>query len=343
MLWRLCVWRQLSRNLICMDVSIVVPIYNVAPYLLRCLESVRRQDYNGEMECLLIDDCGQDNSMEIAESFVNSYVGPIAFRILHHNRNKGLSVARNTGTLAAKGEYVYYLDSDDEMTSDCISLMMDLTRKYDSVELVQGYIKCDFTDFYKLSAFDNIDYVDDNNWVRKNLYSTKNCHLAWNKLLRRSFLINNKLYFKEGIIHEDILWMFYVCKVLSKIAFLHKETYIHYQCENSIMDQVEKCNTQSCNCMGIILSDILKNISSPFASYQVYRYYNMWLRYKKDIPHSNRICILFLLASLKHGMILSSSFLFCTMFVPRQRGANFFQRRLVRINSRRGLASRRLL
>ena len=326
-----------------MDVSIVVPIYNVAPYLLRCLDSVRNQDYKGEMECLLIDDCGQDNSMELAESFVNSYVGSITFRILHHERNKGLSVARNTGTLAAKGEYVYYLDSDDELTTDCISSMMERTRKYDCVELVQGYVKCDYSEFYRLSAFDNVDYIDDNNWVRTKMYSSKNCHLAWNKLIRRSFLIDNKLYFKEGIIHEDVLWMFYVCQFLSKIVFLHKETYIHYQCENSIMDQVEKNGTQSYNCIGIILSDILKNISSPFASYQIYRYYNLWLKFKGDIPHSNRICFQFLLASLRHGMFLSSSFLFCTMFVPRQRGANFFQRKLVRINSRRNQMSRRLL
>ena len=74
-----------------------------------------RQTYQGAMECLIVDDCGTDDSMAIAERTIATYEGPIVFQVLHHERNRGLSAARNTGTLAAKGDYLYYLDSDDEI------------------------------------------------------------------------------------------------------------------------------------------------------------------------------------------------------------------------------------
>ena len=109
-----------------LGVSIVVPVYNVAPYIESCLKSVMGQTYAGDMECLLVDDCGSDDSMAIAERMIGAYTGPIRFQILHHEHNRGLSAARNTGTDAATGDYVLYLDSDDELTQDCIERLMRL-------------------------------------------------------------------------------------------------------------------------------------------------------------------------------------------------------------------------
>ena len=79
-----------------MNVTIIIPVYNVAPYIKDCLKSVVRQTYRGGMECLLIDDCGTDDSIAIAEKMIKTYVGPICFRIIRHESNRGLSAARNT-------------------------------------------------------------------------------------------------------------------------------------------------------------------------------------------------------------------------------------------------------
>ena len=73
-----------------MTVSIIIPIYNVALYIEDCLKSVMRQTYQGEMECLLVDDCGTDDSMAIAERMVGEYEGPIRFKVIRHERNRGL-------------------------------------------------------------------------------------------------------------------------------------------------------------------------------------------------------------------------------------------------------------
>ena len=104
-----------------MKISIVVPVYNVAPYVADCFRSIARQTWQGPLECVFVDDCGTDNSMSVVEHCIDDYSGPIDFRIVRHEHNRGLSAARNSGISAATGEYVYFLDSDDELSSDCIA------------------------------------------------------------------------------------------------------------------------------------------------------------------------------------------------------------------------------
>ena len=71
-----------------MIISIVIPTYNVAAHIEDCLCSVMRQTYSGAMECLIVDDCGTDDSLAIAERMITEYDGPIRFEILHHEYNR---------------------------------------------------------------------------------------------------------------------------------------------------------------------------------------------------------------------------------------------------------------
>ena len=93
-----------------MKISIVVPVYNVAPYVADCFYSIARQTWQGPLECIFVDDCGTDDSMSIVEHCIDDYSGPIDFRIVRHVHNRGLSAARNSGISAATGDYVYFLD-----------------------------------------------------------------------------------------------------------------------------------------------------------------------------------------------------------------------------------------
>ena len=79
-----------------MKVSIIIPVYNVAPYIQRCLDSVVAQTFQ-DIECILVDDCGTDNSVEVAQQYIDNYRGQIQFKLIHHDKNQGLSGARNTG------------------------------------------------------------------------------------------------------------------------------------------------------------------------------------------------------------------------------------------------------
>lgn len=118
-------------------VSIIIPIYNVSDYVKRCMKSVMHQSYDN-IECIVVDDCSPDDSIAKCEKMIADYHGPINFTILHHQCNRGLSAARNTGTDAATGDYILYLDSDDELTSDCIEKLVRPLLNDPTIEMVMG-------------------------------------------------------------------------------------------------------------------------------------------------------------------------------------------------------------
>ena len=103
-------------------VSIIVPVYNVSQYIVKCLDSIYGQTYNN-IELILVDDCGSDDSMTIVHDYLASHVS-IDAHIISHKKNRGLSAARNSGMEKASGEYVYFLDSDDYITLDCIEALV---------------------------------------------------------------------------------------------------------------------------------------------------------------------------------------------------------------------------
>ncbi|MCD8295941.1 MAG: glycosyltransferase [Prevotella sp.] len=264
-----------------MKVSIIIPIYNVADYVSSCIKSVMEQTYQ-DIECILVDDCGNDDSMEICNKLISSYQGNINFITLHHEKNRGLSAARNTGTKAATGDYIFYLDSDDLLFPKCIELMIDAVVKHPGVELVQGITESHpFHKSYCLSTLKNIDYTEEAYWMRLHFFSMPIDFYvnAWNKLLKKEFLIKNDLFFKEGLIHEDQLWMYFVALCVSKIVIIHEYTYIHLNRENSIMATDSMARTAKH--WGIILTEILNNLQEPYANRALLRYLLRFLLYYK--------------------------------------------------------------
>lgn len=121
-----------------MSVSIIVPVYNVEEYITDCFQSIVKQTYTGPMECLFIDDCGTDNSIQVLAGLIKAYDGPIEMRLLHHEKNKGLSGARNTGISNAKGDYLFFLDSDDQLYPFSISSFADAAIKEKMPDVVLG-------------------------------------------------------------------------------------------------------------------------------------------------------------------------------------------------------------
>lgn len=216
------------------QVSIIVPIYNVAPYVEKCLKSVAEQTFLGAMECLLVDDCGQDESISIAERFVadygkNDHRHPIEFRIIHHERNRGLSAARNTGIENSNGQWLYFLDSDDWIIPECIELMMGRVAQFPETEAVFAGAFNESRIWMDYEQKDLPDYSDDRNWIQEAvLRRTQLSMTAWNKLVRRSFIVEKRCFFKENMIHEDELWNFHLSQNLSRLSIVKLNTY-HYE------------------------------------------------------------------------------------------------------------------
>ena len=239
-------------------ISVVMPVYNVAPYVERCLLSVMQQTCPAE-ECLIIDDASTDNSVALCERLIANYDGPTRFTILHHDHNRGLSAARNTGTDAATGTYIYYVDSDDEMTTDCLEKLAAPVEQDDSIEMVMGDYCIDTSAMMakrhrlrgKLgtpqSRFMQETPLElkSNEEIRSWFYRGKKLRpvMVWNKLLKLSFVKKNRLYNKEGRLYEDTLWTYYMMRCLSHVAFVHEVTYIYYRRPDSICTGIE-CHEQ---------------------------------------------------------------------------------------------------
>ena len=197
-----------------------------------------------------MDDCTPDNSVAILKRMVKD---DARFTILRHEKNGGLSAARNTGTKAAKGEYVYYLDSDDEITPVCIEALVKLAEKYPKAEIIQGSTRSipeEGVDWRDINTkHDYPEYTEDRDWIVRHFYALENFIPvnAWNKLVKRDWInqAGDNLYFCEGIIHEDERWLFDVVENVSAIAFSKEITYLHYQTEGSIMTNRTKSNYKS--------------------------------------------------------------------------------------------------
>lgn len=243
-------------------VSIIIPVYNVESFIFNCLLSVINQTAKEGIECILVDDCGKDDSVKVANDFIQAYQGSIEFRLLHHEHNKGLSAARNTGIRAAKGEYVYFLDSDDTITSDCIAGFLRITEEHPEIDLIQGLISQNSPYMNQFSTKALPGYTEDRKYIKKALLDYNELPVcAANKMIRRKLIIDNNLFFKEGIIHEDNYWSFFLAKHVKSLAIYPHKCYLYTENPISITKaiNIEK-ETYSSH---VIIEDFSANID-PF-------------------------------------------------------------------------------
>lgn len=222
-----------------MLVSVIIPVYNVAPYIERCIQSVLNQTYKN-LEVIIVDDCGSDNSMALVEKILQedgNKENQMTVKVLHHDNNRGLSAARNTGIEAASGQYVYFLDSDDWICPECISLMVSAANRHPDSDVV--FAGADVTD-HKFPWLDYThkqlpEYSNDRDWLQKSmLLRFPFAMTAWNKLFSLRFIQENNLRFVEGLIHEDEVWNFEVSKHITAASFVPYNTYYYNIRQNSI-------------------------------------------------------------------------------------------------------------
>lgn len=218
-----------------MKISIIIPVYNAAAHIGRCLKSVVAQTYEGPLECIMVDDVTRDNSMEIVKELLASYAGKIEFRIVSHDVNKGTAAARNTGIRISSGEYIYFLDSDDEIVPECIEILADLASSYPGVDIIQGNLVVTDELFraYDLSNYNFPRFASDRGWIVRHMLTDIPVTI-WNKLIRRQLIIDQSLWFKEGLIQEDLYWRYLSYRKIASIAFSFLPTYIYYNTPNSI-------------------------------------------------------------------------------------------------------------
>ena len=220
-----------------LSISIIIPVYNVEQYVRRCIESITSQsDVEANIECIIIDDCSPDNSIQIIRAAVDAYDGPIRFMFLRHEVNQGLSVTRNTGMAHATGDYILFVDSDDHLKPGSLQYMVKNLLLYPGTDMVVGNAYVTRGNFQLLKHVSSpLLLTDKNDFFRRMLH--KQIYLyAWNKLIRRDLLIRNHLYFEKGIVYEDILWTYLVFSHLSNVLLLPDITYVYEFNASSIVN-----------------------------------------------------------------------------------------------------------
>ena len=216
-----------------MKISIVIPVYNVEPYIEDCLKSVAEQTYKGDIECIIVDDCTPDGSCAIIEHFINEYNGSIDFKLLHHTKNRGLSAARNTGIDAATGDYIYFLDSDDEITPECIELLAESLKQKNYDFVIGNYTPIGPDKEIAKLLLKEREIINNGNILQ--LYLSRQWYMmAWNKLCNLDYIRKEGLYFKEGLINEDELWSFQLACTAQSMYVIDKCTYTYKIRTNSI-------------------------------------------------------------------------------------------------------------
>lgn len=267
-------------------VSVIVPVYQVSAYVERCLRSVMAQTYP-DMECIIVDDATKDDSIEKCERLIRRYDGAIRFRILHHDRNRGLSAARNTGTKAAVGDYLYYLDSDDYLSPDCIARLAAVVNEDNGIEMVQGNgaMKSDGAESFLYRA-DHPILTRNYEETRRAFFQDRYIYISvWNKLIKKSLIEEHQIYCREGMVFEDLLWVFYLMKHLKRTYLCEAVTYYWCIRPGSIMTAAK---AETFRCYALIFDEILLHTTAGREREELdgYLYYfvKRYVSYVKLVP-----------------------------------------------------------
>lgn len=214
-------------------VSVVIPVYNVKPYLERCIQSVLAQTFKN-MEIILVDDGSTDGSGELADelSTLDSRIRVI------HQKNRGLSAARNYGLSASSGEYVVFLDSDDEwLIPDGIETMLKNCPP-----------KCDLIVFKRVDFWRKDRREDSEDYdiktiekqpdgaavftylIRTQQFQVSACFL----MSRRDLLIDNGIFFPVGYADEDVSWNLHLWQFVKTVSFYNLPFYGYYHRTDSL-------------------------------------------------------------------------------------------------------------
>ena len=209
-------------------ISVIIPVYNVEDYLTECVDSVLNQTYKN-YEILLIDDGSTDKSSQICDAYSekNNKINVI------HTENKGLSAARNLGTEKAKGEYVFYLDSDDYVENNVLERMIKIVEQ-DNVDIVCGNFMYTYSDRTVIAIKEEKEYevLDTYSAMEQLVKGEKIQNFAWGKLIKKEIAQNHK--FPVGKLFEDMYWTHYVIDQAEKVAIDYKSFVYYRQRDNSI-------------------------------------------------------------------------------------------------------------
>ena len=210
-----------------MKYSVIIPVYNVEKYINRCVKSILSQRYN-DLEIILIDNGSTDRSGSICDIYANEY----ANISVYHIENHGVGSARNFGLSKARGEFIYFVDSDDYLVGNLFAEFEDkLVPDLDL--LVFSYYNSfeqELTERNRTKKclpysglYDKNDFIK----IFTDLFLSDMLYTVWNKFYRREFLIKTNISFEKSELGEDVRFNLNVYRNVNKV-YLSQDSYYVY-------------------------------------------------------------------------------------------------------------------
>ena len=222
------------------QLSIIIPVFNVEKYLRRCLDSVLSQSFL-DYELLLIDDGSSDTSGTICDEYAEKDERVRVF----HKPNGGVSSARNIGLDRAKGEWIYFVDADDEVLPDGLLKLVAGIR--DDVDVIMGGLeKCDEDGLVVYEMEKGPESLSRKDGILINYGASKVCTGNWGwmtiRLFRNSIIQGHQIRFDADVVYnEDELFVVrYLCACTGKTHYINSSVYRYYESASSVMESTKR-------------------------------------------------------------------------------------------------------
>ncbi len=216
-------------------ISIIIPVYNVERYVRASLDSALAQTYPN-IEYIIVDDCGTDKSIAIIQELLCNHERASAVSLIHHEKNKGVGAARNTGLENAHGDYIYFMDPDDCLIPDCITLHHRAITTANA-DLCLANIKVEGRQTVHVKPLPaGIENCPPQLSFYKLIWNSSVC----NRFYKMSIIQSHNLRFNTNlVINEDCAWNYEYVKHCKTLAVVENgtETYIYTANESSVTRQ----------------------------------------------------------------------------------------------------------
>lgn len=213
-------------------VSVIIPVYNVEKYIEKCLRSVMNQTYTN-IEIIVVNDKTPDHSMEIVRRLADEDNRIV---ILEHEVNSKQGAARNTGLKASKGEYIIFLDSDDVLTLDAVEILYNAIKK-DNFDMVISRMGWSHHGKIEPVAYIEAKLCAYELFSKQNLREMENTYMyvgqVCNRIHSRKLLMDNNIFFPEGIFWEDVPFSIECWLCAQKISYIREYTYLRIEREDA--------------------------------------------------------------------------------------------------------------
>lgn len=207
-------------------ITISIPVYNVAKYVEKALLSALNQTYEN-LEILVVDDKGTDNSMEIVKKIIETNARGKIVRIIEHEQNIGLGATRNTSIKNAKGEYLFFMDSDDYISDNCMELLYAAIKK-NNADMAVGSFATVQADGNICERYINGNMTEEGECALERWITSPKVYVqTWNKLYRTELLRKNSVRCIPSNRNEDVFFTFQLIPIVKKVAFISDVTYFY--------------------------------------------------------------------------------------------------------------------